>query len=54
MAKVLIVEDDPDLATRLQQWLVHERHTVERADNGADALRAGAKITSSSLAHIQH
>jgi len=38
MAKLLIVEDDPDFASRLQQWLTHERHTVEVTGNGADAM----------------
>jgi len=38
MAKILIVEDDSDLASRLSQWLVHERHSVEVTASGQDAL----------------
>jgi len=38
MAKILIVEDDPDIATVLEQWLSFERHNIEIVDNGKTAL----------------
>ena len=39
MAKVLLVEDEHDLAHLICDWLQHrEHHLVERLDNGSDAL----------------
>jgi len=39
MAKILYVEDDTDLAERIQQWLVEvEKHLVEHVDNAGAAL----------------
>ncbi len=38
MAKILIVEDDPQLADLIVQCLARENHLVEHVDNGADAL----------------
>lgn len=38
MAKALIVEDDPDFLDRLEQWLKHERYTVEAVKTGGEAL----------------
>lgn len=38
MAKILIVEDDPQLADLIVQCLSRENHLVEHVDNGADAL----------------
>ncbi|PWU02521.1 MAG: DNA-binding response regulator [Candidatus Melainabacteria bacterium] len=37
MPKILIVEDDIKLASRLTDWLKHERHTVELAKDGQEA-----------------
>ncbi len=37
MAKILFVEDDQDLATRIQQWLKFEGHMVEHSGDGLDA-----------------
>jgi DNA-binding response OmpR family regulator len=37
MAKVLFVEDDSDLAGRVEKWLVHEQHTVELVFDGKEA-----------------
>lgn len=37
VAKILFVEDDEDLATRIQQWLKFEGHMVEHSGNGLDA-----------------
>lgn len=37
MAKILIVEDDQELAGVLQDWLVSEHHVVDTVDNGAEA-----------------
>ena len=34
MAKILVVEDDPDLASLVEDFLTEERHTVEVASNG--------------------
>ena len=39
MAKLLIIEDDLELAQRVLEWLGFERHQVEHVDNGKDALK---------------
>ncbi|CAM6000451.1 unnamed protein product [Sphagnum balticum] len=38
MAKILLVEDDPELATLIANILNVERHTVESVSNGQEAL----------------
>src|SRR5580704_6094107 len=38
MARILLVEDDTDLAQRVVKWLTMERHSVEHVSNGRDAL----------------
>lgn len=38
MAKVLVVDDDPNTVEALRDWLTMERHTVESCTNGADGL----------------
>src|SRR5579862_8845637 len=38
MAKILLVEDDLDLISRITKWLSLERHSVEAASNGQEAL----------------
>lgn len=38
MAKILLVEDDAELASRIKRWLSFEHHIVELIDNGKDAL----------------
>jgi DNA-binding response OmpR family regulator len=38
MAKILVVEDDADLAGRLRTWLEAERHMAEVAHDGVSAL----------------
>lgn len=37
MAKIIIVEDDKELAGVLQDWLVSEHHVVDTVDNGSEA-----------------
>jgi DNA-binding response OmpR family regulator len=37
MAKILIVEDDLDVASMVEDWLTHEKHVVETVSNGDDA-----------------
>lgn len=37
MAKILIVEDDLDIATIVSRWLKHENHLVETSKDGEDA-----------------
>lgn len=37
MAKILIIEDDVELANKVKDWLVFEKYTVDVAHNGADA-----------------
>ncbi len=37
MAKILIVEDDTDIATIVSRWLQHENHLVEISKDGEDA-----------------
>ncbi len=38
MAKVLIVEDDPEICTTVKDWLENQLHTVEVVGCGEDAL----------------
>ncbi|HEY9681305.1 MAG TPA: response regulator transcription factor [Oculatellaceae cyanobacterium] len=38
MGKILVVEDEADLALLVRNWLEREKHLVEVTDNGADAL----------------
>lgn len=38
MAKILIVEDEKDLATLIENWLTREHHLVELAHDGTSAL----------------
>jgi DNA-binding response OmpR family regulator len=38
MAKILIVDDERDLCGLVRNWLAREKHLVEEADNGLDAL----------------
>lgn len=38
MAKILIVEDEADLAKLVRNWLEREHHLVEIAESGIDAL----------------
>jgi len=38
MSKVLLVEDDLDLVSRISKWLTLERYSVETVANGQDAL----------------
>ncbi len=38
MAKILIVEDETDLAELVKNWLVKDHHLVELADDGLEAL----------------
>jgi DNA-binding response OmpR family regulator len=37
MSKVLVVEDDANLAQQIEAWLKHEQHIVEIVDNGQEA-----------------
>ncbi|MBS1993848.1 MAG: response regulator transcription factor [Cyanobacteria bacterium SZAS LIN-3] len=39
MTKILLVEDDKQLATQTQEWLKHEHYTVDVAHDGADGLQ---------------
>jgi OmpR-family two-component system manganese-sensing response regulator len=39
VAKILVVEDELDLAERLRDWLTSEGHTFEGAVSGEDALQ---------------
>lgn len=39
MAKILLVEDDPDLSAFVREWLEFEKFRVEHVDDGADALQ---------------
>ncbi|MBY0360060.1 MAG: response regulator transcription factor [Candidatus Obscuribacterales bacterium] len=38
MAKILLVEDEQDLAHLIRNWLEREHHLVELSENGHDAL----------------
>jgi two-component system, OmpR family, copper resistance phosphate regulon response regulator CusR len=37
MSKILLVEDESDLANQIRDWLIREHHMVEMADNGETA-----------------
>ncbi|MBK7748279.1 MAG: response regulator transcription factor [Candidatus Obscuribacter sp.] len=39
MAKILLVEDDLELAERMQDWFTLENHALEVVHNGGDALQ---------------
>ncbi|HMO24435.1 MAG TPA: response regulator, partial [Candidatus Melainabacteria bacterium] len=39
MAKILLVEDDPEICRNLELWLEKENFTVESVAEGADALQ---------------
>ena len=39
MAKILLVEDDVELADRLRDWFAMENYVFETVDNGEDALQ---------------
>lgn len=38
MAKILLVEDERDLAQLIKRWLLNDHHLVETLDNGNDAF----------------
>lgn len=38
MSKILIVEDEDDLALQVKDWLTREHHTVEHVANGSEAV----------------
>src|ERR1700733_7488016 len=38
MAKILLVEDEPDLAGAIKEWLTEEYHLIEVATTGEEAL----------------
>ncbi len=38
MAKILVIEDDSEVADSIQLWLESQRHVVELSDNGEDGL----------------
>jgi DNA-binding response OmpR family regulator len=38
MARILVVDDDDELACRIKTWLEHEKHTVDYALSGEEAL----------------
>ncbi len=38
MAKILIVEDDPQVASSVKEWLLIEKYLVEHVNTGADGL----------------
>lgn len=38
MAKILVIEDDPSIASELCSWLVRELHSVEHVVSGGDGL----------------
>ena len=40
MARILIVEDDPDLVALMKRWLARDGHQVEQVADGAAALEA--------------
>jgi len=37
VSKILIVEDEEDLAAQIKDWLAREHHTVEHVSNGSAA-----------------
>lgn len=39
MSRILIVEDESNLAITVRDWLIADRHTVDVANTGADARR---------------
>ena len=39
MTKILLVEDDKELASHVREWLIHEHYTVDIAHDGADGLQ---------------
>ncbi len=39
MAKILVVEDDPDLQGRVKEWLSFEQHEVEAVADGKEAAQ---------------
>jgi DNA-binding response OmpR family regulator len=39
MAKILVVEDEPDLAGLVKNWLLRDHHLVEVIGDGGDALQ---------------
>lgn len=38
MAKILVVEDEEDVASVVREWLERDQHVVETVNNGEDAL----------------
>jgi DNA-binding response OmpR family regulator len=38
VAKILLIEDDPELSSTVAKWLTLERHTVDIANDGNDGL----------------
>jgi DNA-binding response OmpR family regulator len=38
MAKLLLVEDDIELANKIREWLVHEKYIVDVVHRGNDAI----------------
>lgn len=38
MGKIFLVEDEPDMAKQIRDWLSHDGHTVEMSEDGASAL----------------
>ena len=38
MAKILLIEDEPDISDLVTQWLKNEHHVVEAVHSGEDAL----------------
>ena len=38
MANILLIEDDESLSETVKQWLVYEKHQVETAGTGYDAV----------------
>lgn len=38
MSKILLVEDEDDLAVQISDWLAREHHTVEHVNNGGEAV----------------
>lgn len=38
MAKILLVEDDPEIQKRVRDYLSHEKYVVDATDNGDDAI----------------
>jgi DNA-binding response OmpR family regulator len=39
MAKILVVEDDREISSRIHQWLLRERYTVDVVHDGLDAYQ---------------